>query len=140
MRVRSRALVGRIQIPRIGLSAMIVEGDDARTLRRAVGHIPGTALPDEPGNVVLAGHRDTFFRPLQNARKNDEIVLTTADGIYRYRIGSIRVVGPNDTRVLRSSDEPILTLVTCYPFSYIGAAPQRFVVQAFRISRGGIHG
>lgn len=139
-RPHRHSLVGRIEIPRIGLSAMIAEGDDAGTLRRAVGHIPGTALPGEPGNVALAGHRDTFFRPLRKVRKNDEIVLTTVDGSYRYRIGSLQVVGPDDTRVLCPGHQPTLTLVTCYPFDFIGAAPKRFVVQAYRIGRGETHG
>ena len=126
--------LGRIEINRIGLGVMILEGTDDRTLRRAVGHIPGTALPGRSGNVAIAGHRDTFFRPLRNLRKDDEITLATLNGSYHYRVDSIRVVEPEDTQVLESSDEAILTLVTCYPFTFVGAAPKRFIVRAHRVS------
>ena len=125
--------VGQIEISSIGLRAMIEEGDNGRTLRRAVGHIPGTALPGQPGNVVLAGHRDTFFRPLRNIHKGDEITLTTLAGAYRYRVDFIEIVGPQDTKVLNHSDDPILTLVTCYPFYFVGPAPRRFIVRASRM-------
>ena len=109
---------------------MIMEGTDARTLRRAVGHVTGTSLPGEPGNVAIAGHRDTFFRALRNVRKDDEITLETANGTYRYQADLIEVVEPQDTEVLHSSGDALLTLVTCYPFSYVGPAPKRFVVRA----------
>lgn len=127
-----RSPLGRIEISTIGLSAMILEGIDQRTLRRAVGHIPGTLLPGQPGNVALAGHRDTFFRALRNVRDGDEIMLETLSGLYRYRVDSILVVDPDDTRVLDKSDDAILTLVTCYPFSFVGPAPKRFIVRAHR--------
>jgi LPXTG-site transpeptidase (sortase) family protein len=126
--------LGRIEINRIGLGVMILEGTDDRTLRRAVGHIPGTALPGRSGNVAIAGHRDTFFRPLRNLRKDDEITLATLNGSYHYRVDSTQVVEPEDTQVLESSDEAILTLVTCYPFTFVGAAPKRFIVRAHRLS------
>jgi len=113
---------------------MILEGVDHETLRRGVGHIPGTALPGEPGNIALAGHRDTFFRALRNIRKDDEITLETLDGSYRYRVDLIQIVAPDQTGVLDNSGEPTLTLVTCYPFSFVGAAPQRYIVRARRIS------
>ena len=122
--------LGRIEISKIGLAAMILEGTDSRTLRRAVGHIPGTPLPGQPGNVVITGHRDTFFRGLRNIHKDDEITLTTLNGTYRYRVDFTEVVGPQDTAVLDHSDDAILTLVTCYPFYYVGPAPKRFVVRA----------
>jgi sortase A len=124
--------LGRIEIGTIGLSAMILEGTDAQTLRRAVGHIPRTALPGNPGNVAIAGHRDTFFRGLRNIQKDDEITLTTLDGTYRYRVDSTQVVDPKEIWVLDHSDESILTLVTCYPFYFVGPAPQRFIVRAHR--------
>jgi sortase A len=126
--------LGRIQISAIGLEAMIMEGTDAKTLRRAVGHVSGTPLPGQRGNVAIAGHRDTFFRALRNIRKDDEITLTTSAGSYRYRVDSIKVVQPDDTAVLDSSDSAILTLVTCYPFYLVGPAPKRFVVRAHRLS------
>jgi sortase A len=124
--------LGQIEISSIGLTAMIEEGNDRRTLRRAVGHLPGTALPGQPGNVVIAGHRDTFFRPLRNIHTGDEIILKTLNGSYRYRVDLTEVVAPQDTDVLDNSNEAILTLVTCYPFYFVGPAPQRFIVRASR--------
>jgi len=129
----SAAPIGRIKINSIGVGAMILEGIDDKTLRRAVGHVPGTAVPGQPGNVALAGHRDTFFRELRKIQKNDEITLDTLSGSYRYRVDLIQIVSPDDTQALNSSNEPILTLVTCYPFSFVGPAPQRFVVRAHKI-------
>jgi LPXTG-site transpeptidase (sortase) family protein len=127
-----RAVLGRIEIPRVGLKAMILEGVSQRTLALAVGHIPGTALPGNKGNVGIAGHRDTFFRSLAGIHQNDAIVVTTRDGSYRYHVDSCAVVGPRDTRVLEASQRPSLTLVTCYPFRYLGPAPERFIVHAVR--------
>jgi sortase A len=122
--------VGRLEIPRLKVSAVVKAGVDSRTLRLAVGHIPGTAFPGETGNVGLAGHRDTFFRRLRDVRSDDEIVLTTPDGVYRYRVDRTDVVEPSDVWVLDPTEQPTLTLVTCYPFTYVGSAPQRFVVRA----------
>jgi sortase A len=127
--------LGEIELTRIGVTAMILEGTDDRTLRRAVGHIPGTALPGQPGNVAIAGHRDTFFRALRNVQQDDEISLMTLEGSYRYRVDSIEVVGPEDTQVLDNSGSDILTLVTCYPFNFVGPAPRRFIVRAQRTSQ-----
>jgi sortase A len=127
------SVVGRIEIGRLGMAVIIVEGTDGKTLRRAVGHIPGTALPGEQGNVAITGHRDTFFRALRNIRKDDEVTLTTLNGAYRYRVDSMMVVAAEDTTVLNESGETILTLVTCYPFYFVGPAPKRFVVRAHRI-------
>jgi sortase A len=123
-------LIGRLVIPHLFLSAVVVEGIDKSTLRRTVGHIPGTALPGQPGNVGLAGHRDTLFRPLKDLRIKDEIQFSTLNGDFRYVVESLLVVDPNDVGVLAPSSENMLTLVTCYPFFYIGAAPKRFVVIA----------
>jgi sortase A len=128
-----RGLLGRMEIPRLGLSAILIEGDDAKTLRRAVGHIPGTSLPGQSGNVAFSGHRDTFFRPLRNIRKNDIIAVTTLRGEFSYRVVSTRIVAPDDIAVLNVSDGEILTLITCYPFYFVGAAPERFIVRAERI-------
>jgi len=124
--------LGRIEIERIGLTAMIMEGIDDKTLRRAVGHFPGTALPGQQGNVAIAGHRDTFFRALRHIRKDDEITLTTLTGSHRYRVDSTEVVEPEAIEVLDDSDDAILTLVTCYPFDFVGPAPRRFIVRAHR--------
>jgi sortase A len=117
-------------IPRLLLSAVVVEGIDETTLRRGVGHIPGTALPGERGNVGLAGHRDTLFRPLKDLRIRDEVQFSTVSGDFRYVVESLNVVAPNNVAVLAPSSENVLTLVTCYPFFFIGAAPKRFVVRA----------
>jgi sortase A len=124
------ATVGKINIPSVGLEAVVLEGDDARTLRLGVGHIPGTAAPGAPGNVGLAGHRDTFFRPLRKIKVGDEIQFSTKAGTFFYRVTSLRVVPPDAIEVLDSTQRPTLTLVTCYPFYYIGAAPKRFIVHA----------
>jgi sortase A len=124
------AVLGKIEIHQVGISAMIAEGVDHGTLKRAVGHIPGTALPGEDGNIVLAAHRDTFFRPLRNIQKGTEISLTTWNGAYRYRVESIQIVGPDDVGVLSPTSMPTLTLVTCYPFYFVGSAPKRFIVRA----------
>jgi sortase A len=127
------SLVGRIEIPRIGVSAIVLEGVGNKTLRRGVGHIPETALPATDGNVGLAGHRDSFFRELKDIRKDDVITLKTLDGTFQYRVEWTRVVDPEDTQVLADAGEPALTLVTCYPFYYVGSAPRRFIVRAERI-------
>jgi len=124
------AVVGRVEIPRVGVSAIVREGDDTRTLRGAVGHIPGTAFPGDRGNAALAGHRDTFFRGLRDIRKGDDILLSTSAGDVPYVVRNTRVVEPTDVSVLTPTSQSTLTLVTCYPFNYIGAAPRRFIVQA----------
>jgi sortase A len=126
--------IGRIEIPRLGVSAIVRAGVDARTLDLAVGHIPGTALPGDAGNIGLAGHRDTFFRRLRNIRTGDEIRLATAEGAQVYAVERTLVVEPEDVWVLEPDGQRVLTLVTCFPFTYIGSAPQRFIVRA-RLAR-----
>ncbi len=132
-RLATGSVVGRIDIPRLGLRAIVKEGVDDGTLRRAVGHVPGTAQPGDEGNVGLAGHRDTFFRSLQGVRKNDRIVLETLGGRYEYVVDSTRIVTPKDVEVLDPTPKPALTLVTCYPFYYVGNAPRRFIVRARQV-------
>ncbi len=132
--VAPRELIGRIIIPRLGVRGIVKEGVDDGTLRRAVGHVPGTALPGESGNIGLAAHRDTFFRGLKDIRKADRIRIETPDGDYEYQVDSIRIVKPNDVEVLASTkDHRALTLVTCYPFYYVGNAPKRFIVRATQV-------
>ncbi len=126
--------IGRISVPRLHLRAMIEEGDDDATLRHAVGHIPGTALPGSAGNVAVAAHRDTFFRGLGELQRNDEIDVDTLHGSFRYRVDQITVVDPSNTSVLAPTVGKTLTLITCFPFHYIGPAPRRFIVQATQIS------
>ncbi|HEX4497900.1 MAG TPA: class D sortase [Thermoanaerobaculia bacterium] len=129
------SLVGRIEIPRIGVSAVVLEGADDTTLRRGVGHIPETSMPGTGlGNVGLAAHRDSFFRGLKDIRKNDIIRVQTLDGTFRYRVEWTQIVMPEDTQVLSGNGVPELTLVTCYPFYYIGSAPKRFIVRAREIA------
>jgi sortase A len=125
--------IGRIEIPRLGVSVVIRAGSDARTLRLAVGHIPGTAFPGEIGNIGLAGHRDTFFRRLRDIRADDEIRIVTPDGTFTFRVEETSVVMPKDTWVLDATTAPTLTLVTCFPFTYVGSAPQRFIVRATEV-------
>ena len=125
-------VLGRIEIPRLGMMIAILEGTSAQTLRLGVGHIKGTALPGEAGNSGFAGHRDTFFRPLKDIRTNDEIQIQTATGMSRYQVDWVRVVAPDDTDILDPSTASSLTLITCYPFHLIGAAPERFVVHAYK--------
>jgi sortase A len=129
----TNGLLGRMDIPRLGVSLIVAEGTAEATLRRAGGHIPGTSFPGQGGNVGIAGHRDTLFRPLRNIRQNDLITLTTLAGEYRYRVTSTEVVSPADVTVLQPNGHEILTLVTCYPFYFVGPAPDRFIVRAARV-------
>jgi sortase A len=122
--------IGEIEIPRLGLTAVVAQGDSAAVLRRAVGHLAQSALPGEAGNVVLAGHRDTFFRPLRGVRVGDAITLSTRDGGFAYLVESTAVVPPSDVQVLEPTSGRTLTLITCFPFTYFGAAPNRFIVRA----------
>lgn len=131
--LRQGDVIGEIQVPRLGLDAMVVQGDSANNLQRAVAHISNSALPGEWGNVALAGHRDTFFRPLRDIRAGDEIRFNTATGAFEYRVQSIEVVGPRDTDVLQPYSGRDLTLITCFPFSFVGRAPGRFVVRAIEV-------
>jgi sortase A len=126
--------LGRIEIASIGLTSMIQEGTGRQTLQRGVGHIVGTSLLGASGNIGLAGHRDTFFRKLRNIHEGDEITLTTLDGSFVYRVDLISIVEPQDSQVLRDSGDNILTLVTCYPFSFVGSAPKRFIVRARQVT------
>ena len=127
-------LIGRMGVSRLDVSVVVVEGTSDKSLRRAVGHIAGTALPGQRGNVGIAGHRDTFFRPLRNIQRDDVITLTTSNGEYRYRVVSTKVVSPENVAVLDSDKDEVLTLVTCYPFYFVGPAPDRFIVRAARMA------
>jgi sortase A len=130
--VKDGDILGRIEIPRIGLSVVVLEGTTSQTLRHGVGHIEGTALPGESGNIGIAGHRDTYFRGLKDIRANDEIQIQTAAGITRFEVDWIQITVPSDVAIVPPATDSALTLVTCYPFHYIGAAPERFVVHAHR--------
>jgi len=122
--------VGRIEIPRVGVSAVILQGVDDATIRRAVGHFPETPMPGQPGNMALAAHRTTDFYGLRNIRLGDEVRVVSARGTFKYRVEKTWVVRPEDVSVLDPSPEKVLTLVTCFPFDFQGAAPKRFIVRA----------
>ena len=125
-----RGIVGRLLIPSLNLNVMVLEGTDPWTLNRAVGHIESTALPGRSGNVGISAHRDGFFRNLGRIGQGDEISIVTAEKTYTYAVESTRIVNPADVEVLSPSDRPVLTLVTCFPFYFVGDAPQRFIVKA----------
>jgi sortase A len=128
------SLIGKIDIPRLNISTIVKEGVDDRTLDLAAGHIPDTALPGQTGNVGVAAHRDTLFRNLKDVRRDDKITLSTLDGEYVYRVVSTKIVQPTDVSVLDASpNEKTLTLVTCYPFYFVGDAPKRFIVRALQV-------
>jgi sortase A len=122
-------VTGKLMAPRIGLSVVIVNGDDDASLSLGVGHMPGSAALGASGNTVIAGHRDMAFRGLRNVRMGDEIQIQ-ADKSYFYRVNQIRVVSPEDVSVLRDDGAARLTMITCYPFTFMGEAPLRYVVQA----------
>ena len=130
--VRKGDVLGRLDIPRLGMSVAVLQGTSSRVLRLGIGHIAGTPLPGEDGNIGIAGHRDTFFRGLKDIRRNDEIQLQTASGLSRYAVDWAKVVANDDRSVLAPSNESALTLVTCYPFYFVGPAPKRFVVRAHK--------
>ena len=123
-------VIGRLTIPEADLEVMVLEGSDEATLDRGVGLIEGTARPGEGGNVGIAGHRDSFFRGLRHLSPGDEILLATLEGLTRYRVSEVLVVEPQFVQVLNATPQSSLTLVTCYPFFFVGAAPQRFIVHA----------
>jgi sortase A len=126
--------IGVLEIPRLGLSSVVLEGDDVAALLFGVGHLSDTPLPWHDGNSVLAAHRDTFFRPLAGIRRNDVIRFSTADAELEYVVKETMIVEPNDVGVLDATPSATLTLITCYPFDYVGPAPQRFIVKAERRS------
>jgi sortase A len=140
------AILGRVSVARLGISAIVREGVDAGTLSTAVGHVPSTALPGQQGNFSIAAHRDTLFRALRNIRIGDFVEFQSTAGTYRYQVISTQIVRPSDVSVLRADGGPVLvhqipnvpskllTMITCYPFNYIGSAPERFIVQAAAVS------
>jgi sortase A len=138
------ALLGRVEISRLGLSAIVREGVDAHTLSTAVGHIPSTSLPGQNGNFAIAAHRDTLFRALKDIRTDDLVTFQSTAGSYTYRVAATRIVRPSDVSVLRSDGgglipekpDKLLTMITCYPFYYVGSAPKRFIVEARLVEAG----
>jgi LPXTG-site transpeptidase (sortase) family protein len=131
--VRRGAAIAALSIPRVELSAVVLHGSDEQTLRQGPGHLEDTAMPGEAGNAVVAGHRDSFFRPLQHVRLGDDVFVDTAYNRLQYRVTSLQVVQPRDLSILAPTDVEVLTLITCYPFWLLGNAPDRFVVRAVRV-------
>lgn len=134
--VRRRAShgpLGKLEIKSAGVSVVVGAASDHVALRRSAGHIQGTAYPGDPGNVGIAGHRDTSFRGLRKIKVGDRIAMKTPDGSFEYKVEALTTVDPEDIEVLAPSPYPTLTLVTCYPFDFIGAAPQRFIVRARQV-------
>jgi sortase A len=128
--LREGDLVGKLEISRIGISVMVLQGMEEKTLILGAGHVPGTPLPGAEGNVVIAAHRDTFFRKLEGILSGDRIQVATVGRIYEYVVDSSEIVDPEDTRAMESRARSELTLITCYPFYFVGAAPRRFIVHA----------
>ena len=122
--------MAKLDAPAVGMSATILEGTDDQTLSLGAGHIEDTPLPEEPGNFGIAGHRDTTFRPVRNLKVGDPLIVTTADRVFRYRITNTFIVEPDDVYVLDPTPYKTLTLVTCYPFEFIGHAPHRYIIRA----------
>ena len=129
--LKTGEIIGRVDIPRLRLSAAVAEGDDDKTLGNAVGHLPDTPLPwHRRGNVALAAHRDGLFRSLEGVRLNDDVRVVTSRGEFHYRVTKTHIVDPDDVWVIAPTDTPTITLITCYPFTFIGNAPRRFIVKA----------
>jgi sortase A len=126
----SNGLIGLLEIPRLGFSEIVMHGDDDDTLTLAIGHLPDTPLPWQPGNSARAGHREGRFRPLKDIRIGDRITIATRQGNLHYVLRETKIVTPDDLSVLAPTDARTLTLITCYPFSYVGKAPRRFILKA----------
>jgi sortase A len=130
------SVIGRVSIGRLNLSAIVRQGVDEKTLREAVGHVPSTALAGQTGNFAIAAHRDTLFRGLKDIQNGDIVTFQSDTGIYNYQVMATRIVRPTDVSVLRpdggglTQPGKLLTMITCYPFYYVGSAPKRFIVEA----------
>jgi LPXTG-site transpeptidase (sortase) family protein len=134
--VKHGDVIGRLEVPRLGLSVIVAEGDDTGTLSVAAGHLSDSPLPWDDGNSVVAAHRDSYFRPLQRIRHGDVVRLTTIRGVLLYKVVDASIVEPDDLSVMDPTPNASLTLITCYPFSFVGTAPQRFIVRAERVNEG----
>lgn len=132
--IRTGSLLGMLDVPRLGLTTPVIEGDNETMLKRAVGHLPDTPLPWAGGNSAIAGHRDGLFRPLKDIAIGDEIVFRSPREVRAYRVTATSIVQPDDLSVLDATERDALTLITCYPFRYVGNAPQRFIVRAERMT------
>ena len=131
--VDTGSLLGMLDVPRLRLTTPVIQGDDDATLQRAAGHLPDTPLPWEAGNSAIAAHRDGLFRPLKDIVAGDEIIFRSTRDVLHYRVTGTTVVAPDDVSVLRRKPADTLTLITCYPFYFVGNAPRRFIVHAERV-------
>ena len=131
---KAGSLVGLLSVPRLGLSTAVVEGDDSKSLKLSAGHLPDTPWPWQPGNSAIAAHRDGRFRALRNIKVGDDVRMRTSRGELRYKVRELSIVEPDDLSVLAPREQSSLTLITCYPFTYVGNAPKRFVVRAERLA------
>ncbi len=129
---RDPLVIARLEIPRLQINVIVRKGIDGPALRRSVGHMPGTPLPGQPGNAVFAAHRDGLFRPLRRIERGDLIRVIARDALFSYRVDGLAIVPPDALDILAQTEQQRLTLITCYPFDFIGNAPKRFVVFAAR--------
>lgn len=129
-----RTIFGRLEIPRLRLSVIIFEGATADVLQVGAGHVANGGAQTSGENVVIAAHRDTYFRPLRNIQRSDSLILKTPTGTSRYVVESTEIAAPSKVQVLYATPDPELTLITCYPFYYVGPAPKRFVVHARKVA------
>src|SRR5437016_11836560 len=126
--IRAADMLTRVSIPRINMDAIVIEGASRKQLSIGPGHMIDTAMPGEPGNAVITGHRDTFFRNIYELKRGDEIIVRRSGQVFKYQVTGKKIVEPEDISVLKPTVEPQLTLITCYPTYYIGPAPKRLVI------------
>ncbi|MCT8139465.1 class D sortase [Anaerobacillus sp. CMMVII] len=122
--------IGKLHIPKLNIAIPIFHGTNEDELLRGVGHVIGTALPGEQNNSVLSGHRDTVFRKLGSVTKGDVLQVESTNGVYTYKVRKVRIVEADDLTVIVPKPKATLTVSTCYPFTYIGPAEQRYVLVA----------
>lgn len=127
---KADAPLALLRIRRLDLEVPVFAGTRARTLNRGAGVVAGTALPGEPGHIAISAHRDSYFRPLKDIEAGDVIELESRNGLRRFRVGETFITDPLDVDVLAATEQSLLTLITCYPFYYVGFAPERFIVRA----------
>jgi sortase A len=126
--ISATEMLTRVSIPKINMDAIVVEGASRKELSVGPGHMIDTAMPGGPGNAVITGHRDTFFRHINELEKGDEIIVRRNGQTFKYEVTGKKIVKPEDVSVLNPTVDPQLTLITCYPTYYIGPAPKRLVI------------
>ena len=126
-------IIGVLRVPKINAKLPIVEGTDGDNLKKGVGHYKGTALPTDGEQIVLSGHRDTVFKNFKELKIGDKFIVELPSGSFEYQIRDTEIVGSDDRSVIRPRGEEVLTVTTCYPFNYLGNAPDRFVFYAYPV-------